>query len=88
IPRPRNSFFCFRSEFFKSVKSQRLDQKVVSCSAADLWRKMDQIEREPYLAMAEAEKARHGVLYPEYRYTPRQKKTRGMFECYASPNVE
>ncbi|KAJ7165315.1 high mobility group box domain-containing protein, partial [Mycena filopes] len=69
IPRPRNSFFCFRSEFFKSVKSQGLHQRVVSRSAAEAWRKMNEVERQPYLVMADAEKARHGVLYPGYRYT-------------------
>ncbi|KAJ7185326.1 hypothetical protein C8R46DRAFT_1060138 [Mycena filopes] len=71
IPRPRNAFICFRSDFVKAQKTaaanskpKALDQTAMSCGAGDAWRKMDEGEREPYVLMALAEKAAHALKYP------------------------
>ncbi|KAJ7185316.1 hypothetical protein C8R46DRAFT_1060108 [Mycena filopes] len=77
IPRPRNAFICFRSDYVKAQKNaaanskpKALDQTAMSCGAGDAWRKMDEGEREPYVLMALAEKAAHALKYPDYRYAP------------------
>ncbi|KAJ7482913.1 high mobility group box domain-containing protein, partial [Mycena galericulata] len=75
IPRPPNAFMCFRSKFLQSKKmfpesELPLRQTSVSCSAGQIWRKMNAAERQPYIDMAHAEKRAHALRYPEYRYTP------------------
>ncbi|KAJ7176257.1 hypothetical protein C8R43DRAFT_834640, partial [Mycena crocata] len=73
IPRPRNAFICFRSDYVRAEKRaaaqpKALDQTVMSRGAADEWRNMDENERLPYILMARAEKEAHAIRYPNYRY--------------------
>ncbi|KAJ7645121.1 hypothetical protein DFH06DRAFT_594600 [Mycena polygramma] len=75
IPRPRNAFICFRSEYVKaqklaSAQSGSVNQTVLSRGAADVWRELSAEEREPYTAMAHEEKEQHALKYPNYRYSP------------------
>ncbi|KAJ7240465.1 hypothetical protein C8J57DRAFT_1527499 [Mycena rebaudengoi] len=75
IPRPRNAFICFRSHYVRQEKRTAarvgpLDQTVLSCGAADVWRGMDTIQRLPYVQMAQEEKKAHTLKYPNYRYSP------------------
>ncbi|KAJ7670580.1 hypothetical protein DFH06DRAFT_1178521 [Mycena polygramma] len=75
IPRPRNAFICFRSEYVKaqklaSAQSGSVNQTVLSRGAADVWRELSAEEREPYAAMAHEEKEQHALKYPNYRYSP------------------
>ncbi|KAJ7136709.1 high mobility group box domain-containing protein, partial [Mycena epipterygia] len=73
IPRPRNAFICFRSDYVKaekrvSARPGSLDQTVMSRGAGDVWRGMGEAERLPYIRMAQAEKKAHTLKYPNYRY--------------------
>ncbi|KAJ6615103.1 high mobility group box domain-containing protein, partial [Mycena sp. CBHHK59/15] len=75
IPRPRNAFICFRSDYVKaekrvSARPGSIDQTVMSCGAATAWRLMDDDERRPYIRQAQAEKEAHALKYPNYRYSP------------------
>ncbi|KAJ6562654.1 hypothetical protein B0H19DRAFT_881298, partial [Mycena capillaripes] len=75
IPRPRNAFICFRSEYVKAekdlaAKSKTLDQTALSCDAAEAWRKMSEAEKEPFRLIAADEKKAHALKYPDYRYAP------------------
>ncbi|KAJ7717004.1 hypothetical protein B0H16DRAFT_1612299 [Mycena metata] len=73
IPRPRNAFIFFRSDYVKVQKIAvarpgSLDQTAMSCGAGEAWRKMNEVEREPYILALE-EKEAHAIKYP-YRYAP------------------
>ncbi|KAF7360788.1 putative transcription factor SOX-14 [Mycena venus] len=75
IPRPRNAFICFRSEYVKAQKAASarpgsLDQTVLSCGAAGAWRALNDEERQPFVVMALREKEEHAIRYPNYRYAP------------------
>ncbi|KAF7335618.1 putative transcription factor SOX-14 [Mycena venus] len=70
IPRPRNAFICFRSEYVKAPKGASVNQTVLSCGAAEVWRGMDDEERAPFVLMAQEEKEEHARMYPNYRYAP------------------
>lgn len=75
IPRPRNAFICFRSDYVKeqkiaSARPGSLDQTVLSRGAAEVWRGMTEEERSPFLLMALHEKREHALRYPNYRYAP------------------
>ncbi|KAJ7923391.1 hypothetical protein B0H13DRAFT_1602691, partial [Mycena leptocephala] len=73
IPRPRNAFIFFRSDYVKAEKRVAsrpgsLDQTVLSRGAGDVWREMSEDERLPYVLMAQQEKKDHALKYPNYRY--------------------
>ncbi|KAJ6475529.1 hypothetical protein C8R45DRAFT_1217145 [Mycena sanguinolenta] len=78
IPRPRNAFIIFRSEYLTSLKGasplsspqKSVPQSTMSCLAADVWRGLGAEERRPYFLMAEQEKMAHVLKYPGYRYVP------------------
>ncbi|KAJ7909640.1 hypothetical protein B0H13DRAFT_631639 [Mycena leptocephala] len=75
IPRPRNAFIFFRSDYVKAEKRVAsrpgsLDQTVLSRGAGDVWREMSEDERLPYVLMAQQEKEDHALKYPNYRYAP------------------
>ncbi|KAJ7175633.1 high mobility group box domain-containing protein, partial [Mycena filopes] len=77
IPRPRNAFICFRSNYVQAQKTlvaepKSLEQTAMSCSAGEAWRKMNEEQRQPYVLQALAEKAAHALKYPEYRYAPKK----------------
>lgn len=56
------------------------DQNYVSRMVGNIWRNMTEDQRAPWVLMAEAEKARHAAMYPDYKYnrgnTPRNKKSK------------
>ncbi|KAJ7153713.1 hypothetical protein C8R46DRAFT_835487, partial [Mycena filopes] len=73
IPRPRNAFICFRSDYVKAQKTlatepKSLDQTAMSCGAGEAWREMNEEQRQPYVLQAQAEKAAHALKYPAFRY--------------------
>ncbi|KAJ7765308.1 hypothetical protein B0H16DRAFT_416062 [Mycena metata] len=75
IPRPPNAFICFRSAYVKAQKeaaarSGSVNQTVMSCGAAIVWKNMNENEKFPYRLMAEDAKAAHTLKYPNYRYAP------------------
>ncbi|KAF9477812.1 hypothetical protein BDN70DRAFT_778179, partial [Pholiota conissans] len=69
IPRPRNAFIIFRSDY---INSHRLDpnQATVSKLAGAAWWKLSPEQKQPYIGMAEHEKAEHKRLHPDYHYKP------------------
>ncbi|KAJ7148282.1 hypothetical protein C8R46DRAFT_917095, partial [Mycena filopes] len=75
IPRPRNAFILFRCNYLKikqrvSRHRDSVGQSVISKGASEVWRKMDEGEREPYFILAREEKAAHTLRYPHYQYHP------------------
>ncbi|KAF9467730.1 hypothetical protein BDZ94DRAFT_899763 [Collybia nuda] len=83
IPRPKNPFILFRSEFYQkftqgvneeSLKS--LDQANLSQQAASKWNSLSEEEKKPYMLRAAEEKKAHAVMYPGYSYSPDKKKSK------------
>lgn len=72
VRRPRNSFFCFRSEFYKLKKknSGGYDQNEISKEAGRVWRLLTKEEKQFYEDMAKQEKEAHQLKYPTYSYAP------------------
>ncbi|KAJ7504175.1 hypothetical protein B0H11DRAFT_1645005, partial [Mycena galericulata] len=80
IPRPRNSFIIFRTEFARlhhnprGTRPRRTSIKTlgrtVSREAGDAWRALPPHEKHKYQRLAELEKERHAILYPDYQYRP------------------
>ncbi|KAJ7074626.1 hypothetical protein C8F01DRAFT_1101214 [Mycena amicta] len=82
IPRPRNAFILFRSDYARkqqllastSAGVERENQNDLSRSVGRVWRAMTDAERAPWHALAEEEKKRHAAQYPGYKYAPRARK--------------
>ncbi|KAL5520363.1 hypothetical protein ACEPAG_9587 [Sanghuangporus baumii] len=85
VPRPRNSFILFRTEFVaqrtnggtqssSGSKSDADDDddttQSLSKQASAVWNKMTDEEKKPFVERAKLEKAAHGAKYPHYRYKP------------------
>ncbi|KAJ7598756.1 hypothetical protein C8J56DRAFT_1020457 [Mycena floridula] len=72
IRRPRNAFIFYRSVFYKRIKSgaASIDQNHLSKQAGISWNSLSHAEQAPFHVMAEAEKNRYTVLYPDYKYSP------------------
>ena len=67
IPRPRNPFFCFRSQF---VDANRGRQNNLSKEAALTWSRMSEDEKQAYKDQAVEEKRLHKERYPDYVFKP------------------
>ncbi|KAH9947967.1 hypothetical protein B0H21DRAFT_821479 [Amylocystis lapponica] len=77
IPRPPNAFIIFRSALWdenKHTTGIERDHREISRMAGSIWNKLSDAERAPYKARAEAEKQKHAIMYPEYKYTPVYRK--------------
>ncbi|CAA7260017.1 unnamed protein product [Cyclocybe aegerita] len=73
IPRPRNAFMIFRSEFSTGAKIKRdveHDNRQISRIAGHCWNQMSEADKEPWRLKAEQEKLEHMRKYPDYRFTP------------------
>ena len=73
VPRPRNPFILFRCDLVhqrKVLPRSDLDDTNISRIAGDLWREMTAAQKRPWLELAAQEKARHALLYPDYKYAP------------------
>nr|GAT55186.1 predicted protein [Mycena chlorophos] len=75
IPRPRNAFIIFRSDFVKAAREAakadpKLDQTLLSQDAGVAWNRLSMAAKAPFLRRAKEEKAEHAALYPNYRYSP------------------
>ncbi|KAF7318767.1 HMG box domain-containing protein [Mycena chlorophos] len=75
IPRPRNAFIIFRSDFVKAAREAakadpKLDQTLLSQDAGVAWNSLSMAAKAPFLRRAKEEKAEHAALYPNYRYSP------------------
>ncbi|KAF9481487.1 hypothetical protein BDN70DRAFT_529605 [Pholiota conissans] len=72
IPRPRNAFILFRCDFVRQKKiphAVEADHRNISRIVGRIWREMTAVEREPWVKMADAEKAQHMRIHPGYRFT-------------------
>jgi len=72
IPRPRNAFIIFRSQFALNYKAREAHphQNLISRSAAEAWNKLSEEEKHPYKLQADEEKREHRRKYPNYTYMP------------------
>ncbi|KAJ2713709.1 hypothetical protein H4R19_002109 [Coemansia spiralis] len=76
IKRPANAFIIFRSEHHnETVKRHKGGNKVVSRILANAWRALPAEEKRRYKDMAAARKREHELLYPNYKFTPRRRRT-------------
>lgn len=62
------------NENFRSLES---DHRNVSRIAGERWRNLSDDEKEPFVRMAKEAKARHAVLYPNYKYSPSHRSVAG-----------
>ncbi|KAL5343756.1 hypothetical protein BJX70DRAFT_393808 [Aspergillus crustosus] len=74
IPRPRNAFILYRQHYQGAVVAQNpgLANPDISKIIGEQWRKLPQVTKDEWKALAEEEKVRHQQQYPEYRYQPRR----------------
>ncbi|KAF9074450.1 high mobility group box domain-containing protein, partial [Rhodocollybia butyracea] len=72
IPRPRNAFIIFRSEYHSTKITTDIehDARHISRIVGHLWNNMSEEDKAPYRLMAENEKLEHQQRYPNYRFTP------------------
>ncbi|KAJ3713527.1 high mobility group box domain-containing protein, partial [Lentinula raphanica] len=72
IPRPRNAFMIFRSEYHqaKITTDVERDHRHISRIVGHLWNTMSDEDKAPYRLAAEKEKAEHQRKYPGYRFCP------------------
>ncbi|KAK2461729.1 hypothetical protein APHAL10511_006192 [Amanita phalloides] len=73
IPRPRNAFMIFRSEFCareKISRSVERDHRHISRIIGYYWNKLPESEKDVWRRKAEQEKSEHLRKYPGYRFTP------------------
>ncbi|KAJ3986318.1 hypothetical protein F5890DRAFT_1005176 [Lentinula detonsa] len=73
IPRPRNPFMIFRSEYHAQAKittDVERDHRHISRIVGYLWNNMSEEDKAPYRLAAEKEKAEHQRKYPGYRFCP------------------
>ena len=71
IPRPRNAFILFRCDFVrqKTIPTEvEKDHRNISRIVGQIWRQMDDKQKEPWVLMAEREKMAHSKLYPGYKF--------------------
>lgn len=79
VPRPRNAFILFRCD---CVRQRLIPPSVedhhsqISKTVANLWNNMTEIQRQPWVDMAEKEKEEHNLRNPGYRYSPASLKKR------------
>ncbi|KAJ7456440.1 hypothetical protein FB451DRAFT_1048085, partial [Mycena latifolia] len=73
VPRPRNAFMIFRSEFWakqKISKTVEVDHRHISRIVGILWNELSEDEKRVFRVKADLEKLEHQKLYPTYRFTP------------------
>jgi hypothetical protein len=76
IPRPRNAFILFRCDYGRQKQrtTKECDQNDISRMVGDVWRNMSEVERAPWVMLADEEKKAHAAVYPDYKYTPRNRR--------------
>ncbi|KAG6837209.1 hypothetical protein H0H93_013077 [Arthromyces matolae] len=73
VPRPRNAFMIYRSEFW--VKSQisktvEHDHRHISRIIGHCWNQLPEDQKDYWRGRAEKEKLDHAIKYPGYRFSP------------------
>ncbi|KAJ6627013.1 high mobility group box domain-containing protein, partial [Mycena sp. CBHHK59/15] len=73
IPRPRNAFMLFRSDFWakqKITKTVEADHRHISRIIGHCWSELSEEEKFEWRVKADIEKLEHAKMYPNYRFTP------------------
>lgn len=73
IPRPRNAFMIFRSEFWATAKISKTvehDHRHISRIIGHCWNQLSEGEKTVWRRRAEQEKIEHQIKYPDYRFSP------------------
>jgi hypothetical protein len=78
IPRPRNAFIIFRTQFSSRYRTSRDVKRGsanahISIAAGEYWRELGVEGQRKFKVQAEIEKAEHCKQYPNYHYTPMKK---------------
>ncbi|KAI0700401.1 hypothetical protein BC835DRAFT_415302 [Cytidiella melzeri] len=76
VPRPRNPFMIFRTEFYRNKKSSlgfEKDHRHISRIIAHCWNNLSDSDKKPWYEKALAEKEAHARKYPDYQYIPLQR---------------
>ncbi|GAA5994188.1 hypothetical protein JCM5350_002180 [Sporobolomyces pararoseus] len=76
-PRPMNAWLLFRNAQVKQLQSENPDERraqgQLSKIIAELWKSASPETKRQYENLAKEKKEEHARLYPDYRYTPREK---------------
>ncbi|GAA6009365.1 hypothetical protein JCM11491_004294 [Sporobolomyces phaffii] len=79
-PRPMNAWLLFRTAQVKHFQNQNPDERraqgQLSKVIAEMWRAAPVETRRQYEELAKEKKEEHARMYPDYRYTPRDKPTK------------
>lgn len=75
-PRPPNAWILYRSDKLRELppSSERRAQADVSRLISDMWKKESEAVKLEYERMADAKKAEHQRMYPDYRFQPMKKE--------------
>ncbi|EIN11947.1 hypothetical protein PUNSTDRAFT_142151 [Punctularia strigosozonata HHB-11173 SS5] len=84
IPRPPNAWILYRKHMAAMLRQQRLDtpgerplpQSMASKEIAERWRKESYEVKSQFERLAEIEKHKHAMQYPDYRFQPQSKEQR------------
>lgn len=78
VPRPRNAYILYRSWSLARGNSSTVEGTstepalTLSAQIVRAWRDLPKEERQQWNILAEEEKARHRILYPDYKYKPQK----------------
>lgn len=73
IPRPRNAFMIYRSEFYRMdlmTPDVERDHRIISRVIGMCWKKLSAGEKKIWFEKAAEEKRAHQLKYPDYRFRP------------------
>ncbi|CCO33812.1 Mating-type M-specific polypeptide Mc Short=mat-Mc [Rhizoctonia solani AG-1 IB] len=82
-PRPPNAWILYRSDKLKELATQqtsgpRKPQAEISKIISQMWQQEGPDTKGRYEARAEAKKAEHAALYPDYKFAPMKKEDKAM----------
>ncbi|KNE97940.1 hypothetical protein PSTG_08813 [Puccinia striiformis f. sp. tritici PST-78] len=77
LPRPPNSWILYRSDKIVEMKAEHkgLAQCLLSKEIATRWHNESKEVKNEYEKKAEVIKAEHAVKYPDYKYSPKRRRT-------------
>ncbi|KAF9569048.1 hypothetical protein CPC08DRAFT_718434 [Agrocybe pediades] len=79
IPRPPNAFLLFRSDFIKThkkIKEEEKRQQNISKLAGEVWGMMDEVERQTWYDKAAEVNDEHRRVHPHYKFSPAPRGSR------------
>ncbi len=78
IPRPHNAFIIFRTDYAERMKRihypKKFSIRVISKWASKQWEIETEIVKAFFQILAEMYLQRHKIKYPDYKYTPKNRK--------------